>query len=191
MQRRIGRTAPQEGRKAGMSRGYVHLYWGDGKGKTTAAMGLALRALGQGKRVLVFQFLKNGDSGEVAPLRRLGAEVYAGHTGKKFVFQMTAEERELAKTDQLFYLMEALKRVEEWQPDMIVLDEAGSACALGMADETLLRRFWDAKPESAELVLTGHTPPEWMFGAADYCTEMRCCAHPYKQGVPARRGIEY
>ena len=73
--------------------GLVHLYWGEGKGKTTAAMGLALRALGHGRKVTVVQFLKNGSSGELAPLRALGAAVYAGKTGTKFASQMTPEER--------------------------------------------------------------------------------------------------
>ena len=73
--------------------GLVHLYWGEGKGKTTAAMGLALRALGRGRKVTVVQFLKNGSSGELAPLRALGAAVYAGKTGTKFASQMTPEER--------------------------------------------------------------------------------------------------
>ena len=76
-------------------RGLVHLYWGEGKGKTTAAMGLAVRALGRGMKVSIVQFLKDGDSGELAPLRELGAAVYSGGTDK-FVFQMTPEEAEQA-----------------------------------------------------------------------------------------------
>ena len=76
-----------------MEQGLLHLYWGDGKGKTTAAMGLALRALGAGKRVVIVQFLKGGNSGEIPLLARLGAEVYRGKAGQKFVFQMTPEEK--------------------------------------------------------------------------------------------------
>ena len=76
-----------------MEKGLVHLYWGEGKGKTTAAMGLALRALGSGQRVTVVQFLKDGQSGELEPLQRLGARVYSGRAGEKFVFQMTPQEK--------------------------------------------------------------------------------------------------
>ena len=76
-----------------MEQGLLHLYWGDGKGKTTAAMGLALRALGSGKRVVIVQFLKGGNSGEIPLLAQLGAEIYRGKAGQKFVFQMTTEER--------------------------------------------------------------------------------------------------
>ena len=72
-----------------MEQGLLHLYWGDGKGKTTAAMGLALRALGSGKRVVIVQFLKGGNSGEIPLLAQLGAEIYRGKAGQKFVFQMT------------------------------------------------------------------------------------------------------
>ena len=69
-----------------MEQGLLHLYWGDGKGKTTAAMGLALRALGSGKRVIIVQFLKGGNSGEIPLLAQLGAEIYRGKAGQKFVF---------------------------------------------------------------------------------------------------------
>ena len=72
-----------------MDRGLVHLYCGDGKGKTTAAMGLGLRALGRGLRVTVVQFLKSGNSGELSPLRDLGAEIFTGKAGTKFVSEMT------------------------------------------------------------------------------------------------------
>ena len=82
-----------------MEQGLLHLYWGDGKGKTTAAMGLALRALGSGKRVVIVQFLKGGNSGEIPLLAQLGAEIYRGKAGQKFVFQMTPEEKAATRVD--------------------------------------------------------------------------------------------
>ena len=102
--------------------GLVHLYWGEGKGKTTAAMGLALRALGHGRKVTVVQFLKNGSSGELAPLRALGAAVYAGKTGTKFASQMTPEERAQERANQDACLARAL----EAPCDLVLLDEAFS-----------------------------------------------------------------
>ena len=143
-------------------KGYLHLYWGDGKGKTTAAAGLALRALGQRLPTVFLQFLKDGQSGELEPLRRLGAAVLSGEPGMKFVFQMTEAEKAEQAALQTGTLSEPLLR------------------------ETVLRR-----PPGWEVVLTGREPAGWMREAADYATEMRCIAHPFDRGVPARRGIEY
>ena len=80
-----------------MEQGLLHLYWGDGKGKTTAAMGLALRALGSGKRVVIVQFLKGGQSGEIPLLAQLGAKIFRGKGGQKFVFQMNEAEKAAAR----------------------------------------------------------------------------------------------
>mgnify|MGYP003222180335 CR=1 FL=1 len=83
-----------------MEQGLLHLYWGDGKGKTTAAMGLALRALGSGKRVVIVQFLKGGQSGEIPLLAQLGAKIFRGKGGQKFVFQMNEAEKAAARAVQ-------------------------------------------------------------------------------------------
>ena len=115
--------------------GLCHLYWGDGKGKTTAAMGLALRALGSGLRVTVVQFLKDGRSGELEPLRHLGANVYSGAPGMKFVPQMTPQERAAARAAHTRLLGAAL----EEPCDVLILDEACAACQLDMVEEPLLR----------------------------------------------------
>lgn len=88
--------------------GLLHLYYGDGKGKTTAAMGLALRAMGSGKRVVILQFLKGGKSGEVPLLEQLGAKVYRGKAGQKFVFQMNEAEKAAARAVQNENLTAAL-----------------------------------------------------------------------------------
>ena len=111
-----------------MEQGLLHLYWGDGKGKTTAAMGLALRALGSGKRVVIVQFLKGGNSGEIPLLAQLGAEIYRGKAGQKFVFQMTPEEKAATRELQNQNLAAAIA-----QPaDLLILDEAGSAEELSL-----------------------------------------------------------
>lgn len=170
-----------------MEQGLLHLYYGDGKGKTTAAMGLALRALGSGKRVVIVQFLKGRVSGEVALLEQLGAEVYRGKAGQKFVSRMTEEEKAATRALQNQNLRAAMARCA----DLLVLDEAGSAWELGMVDQALLRQAVLQRPAAQECVLTAHTPPSWMAEAADYLTEMKCCRHPYQRGVPARKGIEY
>lgn len=170
-----------------MRQGLIHLYWGEGKGKTTAAMGLALRALGSGKRVVIVQFLKGSDSGEIPLLRSLGAVVYRGKAGQKFVHQMSEAEREQSRRIQTENLRQALEHPAE----LLILDEACAVCQLDMVEEGLLRRAVLQKPAEQELVLTGREPTEWMREAADYSTEMRCHRHPYEQGIGARRGVEF
>lgn len=170
-----------------MDNGLVHLYWGEGKGKTTAAFGLAVRALGAGKRVAVVQFLKSGTSSELAPLRALGAAVWSGKAGARFVCQMSEQEKAETRALQTAHLQAALR--QEW--DLLVLDEACAAWQLGMVEPGLLRQAVLGRPRCCEVVLTGREPAPWMAEAADYSTEMRCHRHPYQRGIPARKGVEY
>ena len=167
--------------------GLLHLYYGDGKGKTTAAMGLALRAMGSGKRVVILQFLKGGKSGEVPLLEQLGAKVYRGKAGQKFVFQMNEAEKEATRQLQNANLTAAMAD----PADLLILDEAGSAWELDMVDKALLQKAVLERPAEQECVLTAHTAPQWMLDAADYATEMKCHRHPYQRGISARQGIEY
>lgn len=170
-----------------MERGLLHLYWGDGKGKTTAAMGLALRALGSGKRVVIVQFLKGGKSGEIPLLEQLGAKIYRGKAGQKFVFQMNDAEKAATRE-----LQNANLRAAQQEPaDLLILDEAGSAWELDVVDKELLKAVVLERPAEQECVLTAHGAPDWMLEAADYSTEMKCHRHPYQKGIAAREGIEY
>lgn len=164
----------------------LHLYWGDGKGKTTAAMGLALRALGHGRRVVVLQFLKDGTSGEIALLRRCGAEVHACPNAK-FTWLMTEAERAEARKHNTAALCAAL----DAPLDLLVLDEACAACRHQLVDEALLQQAAAMAKQGREVVLTGRDPAPWMQEAADYSTELRAVSHPYTRGIPAREGIEY
>lgn len=164
----------------------LHLYWGDGKGKTTAAMGLALRALGHGRKVVIVQFLKDGTSGEIEPLRRLGAVVYACPNAK-FTWLMNEEEKAAARCNGTAALRQALE-----QPcDLLVLDEACAAYENNLVDRDLLRKAEARADAGLEVILTGRNPADWMQDAADYSTQMRACQHPYTKGVPAREGVEY
>ena len=170
-----------------MNGGLVHLYFGEGKGKTTAAMGLAFRALGRGRKVTVLQLLKDGTSGEIAMLREAGASVFAGKSGPKFVRHMTdAEKAEVRKRQD-----ELLRAVIGSDCDLLIIDEACAACRMDMVDEDLLKEAVLRRPQGREVVLTGRNPADWMKEAADYVTEMRCVKHPFADGVAAREGIEY
>lgn len=164
----------------------LHLYWGNGKGKTTAAMGLALRALGHGRRVVIVQFLKDGTSGEIAPLRAAGAAVYACPNAK-FTWLMDEADKAAAREASARALGQALA-----EPfDLLVLDEACAALKSGILDEALLRRAVAFAKNGREVVLTGRDPAPWLQEAADYSTEMRAHKHPYADGVAAREGVEY
>ena len=163
-----------------------HLYWGDGKGKTTAAMGLALRALAAGKKVVIVQFLKSAVSGEITGLEKLGAVVYRGKSEQKFVSQMTDEERAVTREIQT----ENLKKALSENADLLILDEACAAWKYDMVDRELLRSAVESPVEDREIVLTGREPADWMRETADYETEMRCHKHPYSRGVKARKGVE-
>lgn len=169
--------------------GLIHLYCGDGKGKTTAAVGLAVRASGAGKRVIFTQFFKDGSSSEVEALKTLpGVRTIHAQTVKGFYRSMTPEQREQAREDYtaLFRQVAAGK-----DADLLILDEIVSACNRGVVPETLVTDFLRSKPSGLEVVLTGRNPSPALMELADYITEMRKLRHPYDRGVAARRGIEF
>lgn len=122
--------------------GLIHLYCGEGKGKTTAAMGLALRALGAGRRVVIVQFLKGRRTGEILLLESLGAQVFRGKAGTKFSFQMDGKERAETRSLQTEHLRAAL----ELDAELLVLDEACGAWETDLVDQDLLRKAVLEKP---------------------------------------------
>jgi cob(I)alamin adenosyltransferase len=168
------------------------VYYGDGKGKTTAALGLALRAYGQGLRVVILQFFKNVFSGELAALDKLpGIKVMRGQGSGKFLPAMTREEKECMRKDHDRLLAEAACMAGRGECDLLVLDEALDAVCLLMADESILAGLLKNRAQGVEIVITGHQPVDWIMDSADYITEMVKHKHPYDNGIPARKGIEY
>ncbi len=174
-----------------MSKSCVHIYTGEGKGKTTAAAGLAARAAGQGLRVGFFQFLKSGKlgiSGEVISLSKLGV-LAVSPPCDGFVWQMDEEALAACKAQQKATFERAVKLAPEL--DLLVLDEAVCALDAGMLDAENVRAFLQNRPEGLEVVLTGRGDITALCDVCDYITEMRPLAHPCEKGVGARRGIEY
>lgn len=171
--------------------GLVHIYCGDGKGKTTAALGLALRAAGSGLKVMVVRFMKTDSSGEVAVLKAIPA-IHLVPCTKSFGFswKMTSEQK--AEAAEYYSALFA----ECWDQacrdyDMVVFDEMMSVVSGGfVSGEALLKALRD-KPEGLEVVMTGRNPSEQLLETADYVTEMRAVKHPYSRGIEARKGIEY
>lgn len=171
-------------------KGLIHIYCGDGKGKTTAAMGLALRSAGAGRRVLVLQFFKDGNSSEVKALKNF-ATVDVVEQTRRFGFSWTLSEEELreAKAYYSSLLEDAMAKSKEY--GLLVLDEAMSACTTGMIQEERLLELLREKPDALEVVMTGRNPSQALMDQADYVTEMRKIKHPFDQGVPARLGVEF
>ena len=170
----------------------IHVYYGDGKGKTTAAMGLALRMLAAGGRVVVVQFLKDGNSGEVRVLaERFGVPVFACAPMGKFTWEMTDEELAAVQKAHDKNLVAALDEVEVLGARLLVLDEVLDALAMGLVDEAAIARALKRGAGELEVVLTGRNPSEDIASHADYLTEMVCMKHPFEQGVPSREGVEY
>lgn len=173
--------------------GLIHVYYGDGKGKTTAALGLALRASGCGKKVVIVQFLKDWECGELKPLASLeGIAVLRGKApGGVFLHEMSEEERLATKAIHDENLLKALEMQKNGLCDLLVLDEAIDAYNLGVLDAAVFEGLLKSKPEPLELVITGHSPDAGLLERADYVTEMVKHKHPYDSGETARRGIEY
>lgn len=174
-------------------RGMIHVYAGNGKGKTTASVGLTVRAAGREWPVRFVQFLKGGNSGELNVLRNLPTvTVVTGQTVNKFSFKMTDEERKIAQDEFNGRLLDARRAAEAGEMQLLVLDEALGTIQAGLLDEDLLLDFLDHKPNALELVITGRDPSDAIIDRADYYTEMCERKHPYATfGLNARPGVEF
>lgn len=172
--------------------GKIHIYYGNGKGKTTCSVGLAVRAAGCGNKVLFIQFMKTGKSSEIKMIEGLpGIEVMEAPRMKKFSFNMTDEEKKemLEQDNEVLGMIRS--KVEEGEYDLLVMDESLGSCHKGFLDEALLIDFLKNKPDHLEVVMTGRHPDDTLIGMADYVTEMHKVKHPYDKGVMARKGIEF
>lgn len=168
----------------------VHIYCGDGKGKTTCAMGLAVRAAGHGRKVAVAQFLKGGNSGERAVLERLPNVVCLPvPEAVKFTFQMNEQEKDEFRASMTDAFARAVQAAEAC--DLLVLDELCAAVSTGMVPLEAALAFLDSRPEGLEVVITGRDPDPALLERADYVTEMCKRKHPFDRGVQAREGVEW
>ncbi len=173
-----------------MERGLIHLYFGDGKGKTTAAMGLCMRAAGHGMRVGIAQFLKPGNSGELAILKTLSCvHIFPFLKSVKFTFAMTEPEKIMAKDFYSQLLHDVKAKAPEL--DILLLDESVSVYTENLIDKRMFIEFLDNRPTGLEIILTGHIPPPELIEMADYISEIKKIRHPFEKGEKARKGIEW
>jgi cob(I)alamin adenosyltransferase len=174
---------------AGSSRGYVQIYTGDGKGKTTAALGLALRAWGHDRRVAILQFMKADPTwGEIVALQRLGIDVVqAGLDHWVHKGEVSDEDRAAGAAG----FASARGLVMSGRYDVVVLDEVWTALYFDLVELDDVLALMRDKPAPVELVMTGRRAPEAAIAAADLVTEMVPVKHYFDAGVPAREGIEF
>ena len=171
--------------------GLIQIYYGDGKGKTTAAFGLAFRCAGWGKKVVIAQFLKSGASGEVKAAERF-SELTVLRTKElhKFTFQMNDEEKAATAVNCQDLFRQATALAAEQGARLLVLDEVIDA-TYGFLPMDELCAWLDSRPEGLEVVITGHSIPQELADRADYITHVQKEKHPYDKGVMARKEIEF
>jgi cob(I)alamin adenosyltransferase len=173
-----------------LEKGLVQVYTGNGKGKTSAAFGLALRATGRGLKVCIIQFIKGGfDYGELYVADKLpGLKLKAFGRGK-FVSEKKPDKEDVDLAEEALKTAEEAVKSREY--DVIVLDEVNVALNLKLIRTERVLQLIKEKPAQTELVLTGRKAPKEIIEAADLVTEMVEVKHPYNKGFKARKGIEY
>lgn len=171
----------------------LHLYTGEGKGKTTAAMGLALRSLGHERRVFIAQFMKNGRSGELKALAQFpNASIFEAKPTTKFTSRMTKDELVEETKIQTAQARELIERIAKEKPELIVLDELAIALYSNLVDENTANRLIGEALLYGECVITGRYAPSWLSERADYVSRITPEKHPFKtEGLHARKGIEW
>jgi cob(I)alamin adenosyltransferase len=173
-----------------LERGLVQVYTGNGKGKTTAAFGLALRAIGRGLKVYVIQFIKGGfDYGELYVVDKLPNLKLKAFGRGKFITEKPAGKEDIKLAEEALTLADEVVKSGEY--DIVILDEINVALNLELIKTEEVLELVKNKPKHVELILTGRYAPSEIIEAADLVTEMREIKHPFNKGYQARKGIEY
>jgi cob(I)alamin adenosyltransferase len=171
-----------------MGKGLVHVFTGDGKGKTTSSVGLSVRARSRGLRVLFVQFMKRAEGGETDLLEKISVRVMRFEKVVSPYFQPDVDMNALRK--EALHALELLKSMLS-DYDLVVLDEFNNLLSLSLVTEEEAAEFIESRPEPLEMVLTGRGAPGWLLELADHVVEMIPVKHPSSKGMKAREGIEY
>lgn len=173
-------------------KGFTHIYCGEGKGKTTAATGLAIRAAGNDMKILFVRFLKNEDSSELKVLDTI-PQIHVMHLEKSYGFYNTLHDSEKREMEDTYHkLWDDMKcEVASGRYQVLIIDELMAACQYKIIEVAEVLRFLEQKPEELEVVMTGRYPDEKLIAIADYVSEVKKVKHPYDYHIGARKGIEY
>lgn len=172
-----------------MHKGLIHVYTGPGKGKTTAALGLGLRAAGAGFNVHMIQFMKGRRYNELNAIEHIPNFTFSQHGRDEFVSKQHPEQIDIEMAQE--GLSYAKHLIEEGKYDLIILDEINVAIDFQLIALEEVLKLLEGKPENLELVLTGRYAHPELVKKADLVTEMLEIKHPYQQGVPARKGVDF
>lgn len=176
-----------------LDEGFVQIYTGNGKGKTTAAIGQGIRAYGNGLKVIMVQFLKSGKTGELNTIDELGEnfEIFRFEKRRGFVWTLSEEEKLEVKKEVGVAYNFILDIIENCKCDMLIIDEIMGVLKNEFLSVEDVLNLIEKKPKNMELIMTGRNVPEEIVNKANLVTEMREIKHYYKEGVPARKGVEF
>ena len=176
-----------------LEKGLVQVYTGEGKGKTTAAIGQGMRAYGNGLKVYMLQFLKGGKTGELNTVAELGDnfKIFRFEKPKDFTWNLTDEEKEELRLEIREGYNFVLDVIKENKCDVLIIDEVMAVLSNKFLSVEEVIHIIDNKPETMELILTGRNVPKEILEKSNLVTEMKCIKHYFSEGVPAREGIEY
>lgn len=176
-----------------LEKGYIQIYTGNGKGKTTAALGLGLRASGDGLTTYMIQFLKSWKTGELKAVEKLSPNfnIFRFESPKDFIWNLKPDQIELLKSEINEAYNFAIKVLENRQCDILIIDEIMGVLSNKLLTEEQVIKLMDTKPRDMELVFTGRNVPQAIYDKADLVTEMKPIKHYFEKGVEAREGIEY
>lgn len=175
-----------------LCQGLIHIYTGEGKGKTTSAIGQGIRSAGNGLSVYMVQFLKSDDTGELKILNSIdNFEVFRFERPRGFFWTLSEAEK-LSLQEDIDNALEFISSViGSGSCDVLILDEVMGAISNNLIDSDKLRCLLENKPSGMEIILTGRNAPENLVEIADYVSDITPIKHPFQKGIPARKGIEY
>lgn len=176
-----------------MKNGLIHVYTGDGKGKSTSAFGLAIRAVGAGENVYIIQFLKSAPCAELATFEKLkpNINVFRFEKPRDFVWNLTQSQKEELRIEIREAFEFAVDAMNNAKCGLLIMDEVMGAMSNGFISADELKHALISRSPDVEVVLTGRNVPPEIIKIADYVSEIKCIKHPYQKGISARKGIEF